>query len=161
MIVVRRIGPDDWQEWRVLRLAGLAEAPYAFRSTLEEWSGTGDIEEHWRTWLDDIPLTLVADLDGRPVGMVCVTGPDSCEIELAAIWVAPGARGKGVGGALVEAALDWGRDQGAERAVLEVLEENLAAIDLYRRMGFMDRGPTRASDDPYQTRAMTRDLAPD
>lgn len=108
MIVVRRIGPEEWQQWRTLRLAALAETPYAYRSTIEEWTGPGDTEEHWRTWLADVPLTLVAELDGRPVGLAGAIGPFRGELELVAMWVAPGARGQGVGDALVDAVVGLG-----------------------------------------------------
>jgi GNAT superfamily N-acetyltransferase len=158
MIVVRRIGPEEWQQWRTLRLAALAETPYAYRSTIEEWTGPGDTEEHWRTWLADVPLTLVAELDGRPVGLAGAIGPFRGELELVAMWVAPGARGHGVGDALVEAVVGWGRSQGARRLVVEVLASNQVAIDLYRRQGFVDAGPLSSAARPAPTRAMVRSL---
>ena len=52
------LDPDDWQLWRELRLAALAEAPDAFGSTLAEWSGAGDTEQRWRTRLHGVALNL-------------------------------------------------------------------------------------------------------
>src|SRR5439155_1526489 len=45
-IELRTVRPDDWTIWRDLRLAALAEAPYAFGSTLAQWQDQA--EERWR-----------------------------------------------------------------------------------------------------------------
>jgi hypothetical protein len=45
VIDVRELSPDDWQVWRVLRLAALEEAPYAFGSQLSDWVDAK--EERW------------------------------------------------------------------------------------------------------------------
>ncbi len=67
--------PDDWQVWRGLRRAALAEAPAVFGSTLVEWSGTGDTEPRWRLRLASVALNLVLTEAGQPVGMVSATHP--------------------------------------------------------------------------------------
>jgi ribosomal protein S18 acetylase RimI-like enzyme len=45
-IVVRSLAADDWQQARAARLAALADAPYAFSSTLAKEQAYG--EELWR-----------------------------------------------------------------------------------------------------------------
>ena len=69
MIELRVLTPDDWRAWRRLRLAALAEAPYAFGSRLADWQGDGDREERWRARLG-IPgsFNVIAVLDGEPAG---------------------------------------------------------------------------------------------
>ncbi len=55
--------------------------------------------------------------------------------ELAKLFVAPEARGQGLGSALLEAAAGASREWGL-RPVLEVLDNNCGAIALYERAGW-------------------------
>jgi GNAT superfamily N-acetyltransferase len=59
---------------------------------------------------------------------------------LTALWVAPAARGRGVGEALVKVVLEWAKDGGYEQVMLWVVEGNSAAESLYRRTGFRRTG---------------------
>lgn len=138
---IRGIGADDWRLWRRLRRAALADAPAAFGSTLAEWSGAGDTEERWRARLRDVPANFVASVGGDPVGMVSAAGPDAGEIELISLWVAPAARGSGVGDALIGAVVEHARGLGVGRVALSVRASNEAAFALYERNGFVDVGP--------------------
>lgn len=52
-------------------------------------------------------------------------------------------RGRGVGGALVEVAIDWSRHAGAHKLTLQVWPHNEAARRLYRRYAFADEGVLR------------------
>jgi ribosomal protein S18 acetylase RimI-like enzyme len=54
--------------------------------------------------------------------------------------VAEDWRGRGVGTALLDAALDWARGTSAHKVALEVWPHNDAAISLYRRAGFVEEG---------------------
>jgi GNAT superfamily N-acetyltransferase len=54
------------------------------------------------------------------------------------IVVAPDLRGLGLGKQIVCALSAWARKAGAERAYLQVREENEVARDLYRMLGFTD-----------------------
>jgi ribosomal protein S18 acetylase RimI-like enzyme len=49
-------------------------------------------------------------------------------------------RGKGLGTALMEAALRWAGSSGVEKVSLEVYPTNEAALALYRRFGFEEEG---------------------
>jgi ribosomal protein S18 acetylase RimI-like enzyme len=152
------VGPEDWRQWRELRRAALAEAPAAFGSTLAEWSGAGDTEDRWRDRLSGVPLNLVARFDGRSVGMVSATPVAEREVGLISMWVAPEARGRGVGDALVEAVTRWAADEGAEVVALSVRVHNDHAVALYRRCGFADDGPSPS--DPSEERRMVRPTTP-
>jgi GNAT superfamily N-acetyltransferase len=54
--------------------------------------------------------------------------------------VASGWRGRGVGTALVAAAIEWARARGLHRLSLSVFPHNEAAIALYRKFGFLEEG---------------------
>ncbi len=139
MVVVRVLGVDDWADWRELRLMALREAPGAFGAKLADWLGEGDVERRWRTRLGGGTHNLLAYLDGRPAGMVSGTRPDhGGTVGLISMWVAPFARGRGVGDALVDAVVDWAEEHATGRVVLLVLRDNDRARALYRRHGFLD-----------------------
>lgn len=135
MLEVQVLHPDDWQLWRRLRLEALAEAPATFGATLADWSGAGDTETRWRARLTGVPFNAIVRWDGVPAGMVGAFLPDEQRAELVSLWVAPSARGRGVGDAAIGAVLHWAPDRDV---VLSVKPDNQAAIRLYRRHGFAD-----------------------
>jgi ribosomal protein S18 acetylase RimI-like enzyme len=49
-------------------------------------------------------------------------------------------RGRGVGSALMAAAIDWARQRGLHKLSLGVFAHNEAAIALYRKFGFVEEG---------------------
>jgi ribosomal protein S18 acetylase RimI-like enzyme len=70
--------------------------------------------------------------------------------EIVSMWVAPHARGHGVGDRLVRAAIDSAREAGCSEVSLWVAEGNGYAERLYARHGFVRTGavqPIRA-DEP-------------
>lgn len=141
IINLRMLSVDDWPLWRALRLQALAQAPYAFGSTLADWNGEGDTEMRWRARLSTVPFNVVANLNGMPAGMVSATAPTADgTIELISLWVSPVARGHGVGDSLIAAVIEWARGQRAARVTLAVVESNRHAVALYRRHRFVDVG---------------------
>lgn len=73
MLDVITLTPNDWRQWRELRLAALAEAPAVFGSTLADWTGEGDTEDRWRARLSSVPFNAIVTCDGEPAGMVSAT----------------------------------------------------------------------------------------
>jgi GNAT superfamily N-acetyltransferase len=160
-LTIRVLVVDDWRVWRLLRQAALAEAPHAFGSKLADWTGDGDQEQRWRQRLAAPSYNLVASLGDRPAGMASGIPVDSRTAELISMWVAPFARGVGVGAALIDAVADWARDEGRTRLQLRVVEGNERATGLYRRRGFVDRGRLRLEPGEEQVeRLMVLDLSP-
>ncbi|WP_416904555.1 GNAT family N-acetyltransferase [Micromonospora echinospora] len=142
MLGTRVLDVGDWEMWRELRLAALAEAGYAFGARLADWQGDGDREERWRGRLA-IPgsYNIVAVLDGQPVGMASGVPTDhDGVVELISMYVAPAGRGRGVGDHLVRAVEQWARLVGARTLRLAVAEGNEHAWALYQRHGFQTTG---------------------
>lgn len=95
-------------------------------------------------------LLVAADEDGTLLGTVTFTLPGSPwaeisrpgEAEFRMLAVDPGARGRGVGGALAQWCVDRAREEGCGALALSSLAEMHAAHRIYRRMGFV-REPER------------------
>jgi ribosomal protein S18 acetylase RimI-like enzyme len=84
------------------------------------------------------PKCLVSLEDnGKTIGV----GLGVCEgryIGLFDLVVDPGYRKQGIGEGLVRSLVQWGAEQGAEVAYLQVLSDNLPAISLYKKLGFRE-----------------------
>lgn len=88
---------------------------------------------------------LVAELDRRIVGYVrlALATPLACNAHVRQIQgfaVADEARGRGVGRALIRAAVEEARRRGARRLTLRVLGHNTPARKLYESEGFVVEG---------------------
>ncbi len=134
---IERIGPDDWERFRAVRLASLADAPAAFGSRYEDWREAS--EERWRSRLTDVPLTLVAHDGGVDLGVVSGLPVGERWAELISMWVHPSARGTGAADDLIAAAVEWAAGQGRS-SYLMVRRDNARARAAYERAGFVDRG---------------------
>lgn len=62
------------------------------------------------------------------------------DIEILNFAVRREARRRGMGAALLQEALEWGRSLRAEKAFLEVRASNLEALQFYERRGFQAAG---------------------
>jgi len=145
-VMIRTIGAEEWPVWRDLRLRALADAPDAFRPTLEEESNQPD---QW--WDELIRATVehprgglwVAWADEDAVGMLFGRVDDEHTVlEIGAMWVAANVRRHGVGTGLIEAAIDWARGFGVSEASLWATEHNAEAAAFYRRHGFQSTEET-------------------
>ncbi len=134
-ITLRAMTADDWQRWRPVRLAALADAPEAFGSPLADWSDAP--EDRWRARLS-IPgaLDLVAYEGDHAVGMASGVPGEGDRAELISMWVDPAARGHGVADALVDALVRWAAETGAAVLELAVMPDNARARRTYERLGF-------------------------
>jgi RimJ/RimL family protein N-acetyltransferase len=85
---------------------------------------------------------FVAEKDGRLVGELGIE-VQSYGVADFGMMVAADVRGRGVGSALMDAAIAWAREAGAHKIALHVWPHNEAAITLYRKFGFEEEGRLR------------------
>ncbi len=84
-----------------------------------------------------------------PRGSRLATGQGYREYELAKMTVREDARGRGVGAALVQSALEMAREAGATQLYLESNSKLSTAVRLYERMGFTHVPAERRRVTPY------------
>ncbi|HWG59603.1 MAG TPA: ribosomal protein S18-alanine N-acetyltransferase [Candidatus Acidoferrales bacterium] len=101
---------------------------------ISQWS-----RSDYETSLRNEVAGWIAEDDGRVVGFI-VARLAAQEIEILNLAVRPASRRQGVGTELLNAALQWGRASGAERAILDVRASNRPALRLYERHGFHIEG---------------------
>lgn len=90
---------------------------------------------------------IVAISDTLPVGCVGLKGTDHFYAEIKRLWVAPSARGLGLGKRLMDAAEDTARTLGIALLRLDTNSALPEAGQLYRTSGW--REIPRFNDDPY------------
>ena len=149
-----------------LRLATLADA-----ALLRRWDRDPDVaassgDDDSQDWDAELPRTvpwrefLIAEADGRPVGVLQIIDPaeeethywgDGVAPDLRAIdiWIGAAAdRGRGLGTQIMRAALQRCFAQPRVTAVLiDPLESNTRARRFYERIGFRAVGPRRFGND--------------
>ncbi|WP_342710951.1 bifunctional helix-turn-helix transcriptional regulator/GNAT family N-acetyltransferase [Bradyrhizobium sp. B124] len=90
---------------------------------------------------------VVAMSDGLPIGCVGLKGSSSEFAEIKRLWVAPAARGLGLGRRLMDAAEKAARELGIAVLRLDTNSALAEAGQLYRRSGWTEI--PRFNDDPY------------
>jgi ribosomal protein S18 acetylase RimI-like enzyme len=81
-------------------------------------------------------------------------------VQVWGMWVAPAARGRGLGRELAQRVVDWARERGAATVRLDVTDTEAArpAAALYRSLGFAETGERNPldSDPSLETIVMSR-----
>jgi ribosomal protein S18 acetylase RimI-like enzyme len=88
--------------------------------------------------MQDIMRGFIFEEDGKPVGLINYMSPPNRRGEwmIANVTVLPEYRRRGIARKLVEATLDTLRKRKAKLALLQVIEGNLPAFNLYKELGF-------------------------
>ena len=141
---LRRLGPDDWQVLRDIRLRALAESPDAFGSTLDRERDFD--EKDWRRRLVRPVFAVLAD--DRPVAMAGAF-TDGGRLQVWGMWTDPAHRGRGHARALLDALVGDAVDEGRPVS-LHVNTANSVARAAYESYGFVPTGelePLRPGSD--------------
>ena len=133
-IIIRRVTKEDRSEWLRMRKGIWPEAP----------------DEYLDYDMDDVLSSdryavFFALVEVTPVGMVevhlkesaegCFTSPVGY---LEAWFVDEKLRGKGIAGALIEAAEDWSRGKGCTDMASDTWLENAVSIRAHAKMGYSE-----------------------
>lgn len=142
---VRRFSPAEWPIYKELRLRSLEDSPSAFGSTLDL-----ELEQTDAAWAEQLlnaassgqDCALIAEVEEKPAGLVWAKADanDPEIINIFQMWVAPIARGRGVGDALLQAAIHWARQCDARFVKLGASCGDTPAMRLYQRTGFVEFG---------------------
>ena len=138
---LRELTADDAAVYQPLRLRGLREEPQAFGADYEESKDRPLEEVAKRLAGEDGAFTLGAFAEGTLVGMSTFHRATERKSRhtghIYGMYVAPEARGRGLGGALLDALLARARTlDGLEQIYLGVATTQAAACALYRSRGF-------------------------
>ena len=141
-VELRRVVPDDWPALRALRIEALQDTPIAYCEAYGD--AVRETDDGWRARTargaeggDSFQvLALVRDLPvATSVGFL-----DGGDAVLAAVYVTPACRGRGLLDAMVEQVAAWARERSCPRLRLLVHETNGPAQRAYERLGFRVTG---------------------
>lgn len=124
--------PDDWPEVRRIYAEGIATGAATFDSEVPEW-------EEWSAKHLEAGR-LVAEREGRMVGWAALmpVSPRVCYKGVAevSVYVGDGARGTGVGKALLSALIDTSEQAGIWTLFSSIQADNPVSVALHQRCGF-------------------------
>ncbi len=132
--------PEEWAEFRRIRLEALRTDPAAFGSSYAAEASQSD--ELWQARLAKVheeagtQLALVAKRGAEAVGLVGAYRTDETW-RIISLFVSPRARGEGIGRALIREVLRAIECAGATRSIeLTVNAERKHVVALYEELGF-------------------------
>jgi len=138
-VIIRKAKEDDAAE--ILRVVKrvMSEVDY-FPSTSEEFDFTVEQEEEF---IKNIELFLIAEVDNKIVGTSTLIRGDYEKIRHTAMFgitILQEFTGLGIGSMMVKEVLNYSKENGIEKVDLEVFEDNLPGINLYKKFGFIVEG---------------------
>jgi RimJ/RimL family protein N-acetyltransferase len=165
-MLIRTLTPDDAEAFRTIRLNALQNAPHAFSESYEEES-VNPVQHFWYRLIDKKNIVFGGFDDIQLGGIVCFNREEKRKLDhkgwIWGVYVEPGYRGTGLARQLMEAAIDYTRQQpGLELLYLGVGSTNQPARALYRACGFevygYEKRAIRIDNEYYDEELMVLDL---
>jgi RimJ/RimL family protein N-acetyltransferase len=146
-VIIRAAQPADAEGLTELGGA-VGSEPEGWLVTTNGWRSAADERRYLRA-IRRYPnaAVFVAEDDGVIVGRLSLgrdQHPASHHVADLGLMVAASHRRRGIGTALLDAAVEWGREAGVRKLELHVFPWNEAAIALYENYGFVQEGYRRA-----------------
>lgn len=143
-MIVRDYTPNDAAAFRDLNLAWVE----AFFTVEDE--DRAQLEDPNTHIFDKGGAILIAEYEGEAVGTVgLVPGHHEGMLELIKMSARSDIQGKGIGRALMDAAIERAREMGASQIWLETNTSLEAALALYRKSGFRELTGDELTPTPY------------
>ena len=146
MISIRAARPEDAATLVALG-ASIGREPEAWLLNTDGWRSVTEERRYLRA-LKRFPhaAVFVAEVDGTLVGRLSLsrdTHPSSYHVADLGLMIDAGHRRRGIGRALLEAAVAWARGAGVRKLELHVFPWNEPALRLYEAFGFEREGLRR------------------
>lgn len=159
VVLIREAKEQDAE--RILNSASkaLINAPYML-STVEDVKqmSVNAIQKNLKAYHENPNyVQFIAEVDDKLVGSIDFKNGSKEKIShqgAFAMTILPEFRNLGIGRALLETLINWAKNNSnIEKVCLEVMEDNLGAIQLYKNLGFFEEGRKVKGvklDDRYQ-----------
>ena len=129
---IRSLVADDWPSVSEIYRQGIATGDATFEAEVPSW-------EEWDAYRHRC-CRFVAESEGQVVGFACLSPVSTravyagvCEVM---VYVAEGARGRGVGGRLMRALVDASEASGIWTLQASIFLENVPSIRVHEAVGF-------------------------
>lgn len=124
---------SEWRAFATLRLKALADTLGDDDPQLRQESSFTAAQ--WRRRLR-VHAQFAARVGDRAVGLIGAQRESTESVYLYSLWLEPAARRRGLGRALVSAAVAWARAERARTVTLRVNAGNTGAREVYSGLGF-------------------------
>ena len=149
METIRTLNLNDLDAFQSIRALSLQLNPLSFGTSYEERHTREIVEKEWKTKKEE-DFFIVGCFDESQkqnplVGFIRCSRVPKIKmrhiVEIVGVFVHPNYRGKGIGGQLLKKCLDRIREmEGVEKVNLRVSLTSIAALKLYKKMGFVEFG---------------------
>jgi len=133
-IVIRRVQKEEQQEWFRMRKAIWPEAPDEYLDFDMEDILASDEDAVFFAFVEDRPVGMI-ETRIREYGEGCETSPVG---HIEGWFVHYELRGRGIAGALTQAAENWAREKGCTEMASDTWLDNEASIRAHIKLGYYE-----------------------